>query len=229
MSRTEVGVMLAPFAVIFESRNTRFRKYLPARLVEQRSRSTKRRYHSKPRRWGACTASPPLRPGRNSRRASSSAFVEKGRRIQFYHSVTNDDKALVWFRPYEPPPEVPDNEYPLWLCTGRVLEHWHTGTMTMRVPQLHRAMPQAYVEVHPEDAARLGIGNGSSVIVESRRGQITLRAWIQGRGAPPKGVIFVPFFDERLLVNLVTLDAHDPFSKQPDYKKCAVRLRKAPV
>lgn len=156
-------------------------------------------------------------------------FVEKGRRIQFYHSVTNDDKALVWFRPYEPPPEVPDNEYPLWLCTGRVLEHWHTGTMTMRVPQLHRAMPQAYVEVHPEDAARLGIGNGSSVIVESRRGQITLRAWIQGRGAPPKGVIFVPFFDERLLVNLVTLDAHDPFSKQPDYKKCAVRLRKAPV
>lgn len=154
-------------------------------------------------------------------------FVEKGRRLQFYHSVTNDNKALVWFRPYDPPPEVPDEQYPLWLCTGRVLEHWHTGTMTMRVPQLHRAMPQAYVEVHPEDAARLGIGNGSQVIVESRRGQITLRAWIHGRGAPPKGSIFIPFFDERLLVNQVTLDAHDPFSKQPDYKKCAVRLRKA--
>lgn len=154
-------------------------------------------------------------------------FVEKGRRIQFYHSTTKDDRAQVWFRPYEDPPEMPDSDYPLWLCTGRVLEHWHSGTMTMRVPQLKRAMPQAYVEVNPDDAAAAGIANGEPVIVETRRGSLRLAAWINGRGAPPRGSVFIPFFDERLLVNDLTLEAYDPFSKQPDYKKCAARIRKA--
>ncbi|MBL8679315.1 MAG: molybdopterin-dependent oxidoreductase [Myxococcales bacterium] len=155
-------------------------------------------------------------------------YVARGKRIQFYHSVTRDDRALLWIHDYAPPPESPDSEYPFWLCTGRVLEHWHSGSMTMRVPQLRRAMPQAYVEVHRDDATRLGIANGDLVIVESRRGAITLPAWIDGRGSPPAGSVFVPWFDERLLINFVTLDAHDPISKQPDYKKCAVRLRKAP-
>lgn len=153
-------------------------------------------------------------------------FVKKGAGIQFYHSVTKDDRALIWFNPYEPPPESPDEEFPFWLCTGRVVEHWHSGTMTMRVEPLRRAMPQAYVEVHREDAQRLGIRNGEVVIVESRRGATELPVWIDGRGKPPTGSVFVPFFDERLLINDVTLDAHDPFSKQPDYKKCAVRLRR---
>jgi len=154
-------------------------------------------------------------------------FVERGKGIQFYHSNTDDDRAQIWFQPYEPPPEVPDEEYPFWLCTGRVLEHWHSGTMTMRVPQLRRAMPQAYVEVNREDARRLGIHNGEMLTVESRRGSTTLPAWIDGRGQPPPGTVFVPWFDERLMINDVTLDAHDPFSKQADYKKCAVRLRRA--
>ncbi len=153
-------------------------------------------------------------------------FVEKGAGIQFYHSVTDDNRALIWFHPWEPAPEVPDAEYPFWLCTGRVLEHWHSGTMTMRVPELRNAMPQAYIEVHPEDAHVLGIANGEEVIVESRRGQIKLPVWINGRGKPPRGSMFVPFFDERLLINEVTLEAYDPWSKQPDYKKCAVRIRK---
>ncbi len=82
--------------------------------------------------------------------------VTAGRGMQFYHSVTRDDRALVWFHDYEPPPESPDAEYPFWLCTGRVIEHWHTGSMTMRVPQLRRAMPQAYVEMNREDADPLG-------------------------------------------------------------------------
>ena len=154
-------------------------------------------------------------------------FVAEGRRIQFYHSTTKDDRAQVWFRPYENPPEMPDAAYPLWLCTGRVLEHWHSGTMTMRVPQLRRAMPQAYVEIHPDDAAKAGVANGETVVVETRRGSLKLAAWIDGRGAPPKGSVFIPFFDERLLVNQLTLEAFDPFSKQPDYKKCAARVRKA--
>lgn len=151
-------------------------------------------------------------------------YVRKGAGIQFYHSVTEDDRAQVWFHPYEPPPESPDAEYPFWLCTGRVVEHWHTGTMTRRIPQLRKAMPEAYVEVHPDDAARLGIGNGDLVAVETRRGRVVLPAWIEGRGAPPPGTLFVPFFDERRLINECTLEAHDPFSKQPDYKKCAARL-----
>ncbi len=148
--------------------------------------------------------------------------------IQFYHSVTKDDKALVWFHPYEPPPEVPDTGYPFWLCTGRVIEHWHTGSMTMRIPQLRNSMPQAYCELHRDDAKRLGIADGEMVVLESRRGKAELPCWIDGRGRPPPGSVFVPFFDETILINRVTLDAHDPLSKQPDYKKCAVRVsRKA--
>jgi nitrate reductase NapA len=154
-------------------------------------------------------------------------YVKKGSTVQFYHSVTMDDRAQVWFTPYAPPPESPDQDYPFWLCTGRVLEHWHSGTMTMRVPQLSRAMPNAYVELNPDDARDLGIGNGESVIVGTRRGNLRLPAWVNGRGAPPRGSLFIPFFDERLLVNNLTLDAHCPISKQPDYKKCAAKIQKA--
>lgn len=74
------------------------------------------------------------------------------------------------------------------------------------------------------DAGRLGITNGELVRLTSRRGQLDVPVWIDGRGSPPAGSLFVPFFDERLLINLLTLDAYDPFSKQPDYKKCAVRV-----
>ncbi len=151
-------------------------------------------------------------------------YVKKGARFQFYHSTTKDDRAQIWFRPYEPPPESPDAKYPFWLCTGRVLEHWHTGTMTMRVPQLRRAMPRSYVEVNREDAKRLGVRDGEKVRIETRRGKLDLVARIDFRGSPPPGSLFIPFFDETLLVNHLTLEAYDPFSKQSDYKKCAARL-----
>jgi nitrate reductase NapA len=152
-------------------------------------------------------------------------YVKKGTAFQFYGNP--DNRAYVYAFPYEPAAETPDKEYPMWFVTGRVLEHWHTGTMTMRVPQLRGAMPQAYVEMNRDDAKRLGIANGERVLVESRRGKLELPAWIDGRGSPPPGSLFVPFFDERLLINQVTLDEHDPFSKQPDYKKCAVRVERA--
>ncbi|MCU0748746.1 MAG: molybdopterin-dependent oxidoreductase [Akkermansiaceae bacterium] len=154
-------------------------------------------------------------------------FVEKGKGIDFYHSTTEDGRAQIWFCPFERHPEEPDTEYPFWLCTGRVVEHWHSGTMTMRVPQLRGAMPNAYCEIHPEDAAAAGIGNGDDVIVATRRGEIILSAWINGRGRPPRGSLFVPFFDEKRLINNITLDAYCPISKEPDYKKCAARIRKA--
>jgi nitrate reductase NapA len=98
--------------------------------------------------------------------------------------------------------------------------------MTRRIPQLHRAMPKAYVEMHHADAQRLGISNGEVVTIRSRRGAIDLPVWIGGRGDPQPGEIFVPFFDETKLVNLVTLDEYDPYSKQPDYKKCAARVER---
>ena len=153
-------------------------------------------------------------------------YVSKGKGIDFYHSVTEDGKALVWFRPYEDPPEMPDDEYPFWLSTGRVLEHWHTGTMTCRVGPLNRAMPRAYVEMHPYDASELGIRDGDEVVVETRRGELRLTVWLEGRGRPAEGGLFIPFFDEKLLVNNLTLADYDPFSKQPDYKKCAARVRR---
>ncbi|MBK7585244.1 MAG: molybdopterin-dependent oxidoreductase [Myxococcales bacterium] len=153
-------------------------------------------------------------------------FVKKGQEFDFYWSTTKDGKAQIWARPYEPPPESPDKDYPLWLCTGRVIEHWHTGTMTMRIPQLQAAMPQAYVEMNRDDARRLGISNGEIVTLETRRGALDLPVWIDGRGEPPPGSVFVPFFDETRLINQLTLDAFDPFSKQPDYKKCAARVVK---
>ena len=154
-------------------------------------------------------------------------FVKPGTKFQFYHSVTKDDKALIWFAPYVKAAEEPDASFPFWLCTGRVLEHWHSGTMTMRVPQLKNSMPHAYVEMHPEDAAAAGFTNGEMITVRTRRGELTLPLWINGRGKPPRGSLFIPFFDQRLLVNNITLGDPDPISFQPDYKKCAATVSKA--
>ncbi len=137
-----------------------------------------------------------------------------------------DGRAWIWMRPYEAPPEMPDADYPFWLDTGRVLEHWHTGSMTRRVPVLHRAMKEAYVELHPDDAARMSIRTGDRVKLVSRRGEIVLKASVDERGVPTPGKVFVPFFDEAYLINQLTLDAFCPISKQPDYKKCAVRVER---
>jgi nitrate reductase NapA len=172
----------------------------------------------------------PVVEGRETRRRyveGEDPYVPPGAGIKFYKNKEDEGKAVVWARPYEPPPESPDAEYPFWLCTGRVLEHWHTGSMTRRIPELHRAVPEAYVEIHPDDAQRLGIGDGVMVRVVSRRGSCVLPASINGRSIPRRGLVFVPFFDESRLINDVTLDAYCPISRQPDYKKCAVRLDKA--
>lgn len=137
-----------------------------------------------------------------------------------------DHRAWIWLRPYEPPPEVPDEEYPFWLNTGRVLEHWHTGSLTRRIPVLHRAVPRAYVELNPEDAAELGVADGDVVRLVSRRGSLVAQARVDYRARPPRGQVFVPFFDESVPINRLTLDAYCPISGQPDYKKCAVRVER---
>jgi nitrate reductase NapA len=98
--------------------------------------------------------------------------------------------------------------------------------MTMRIPQLNGAMPHAYVEMHPEDAAARGIANGETIAVKTRRGELKLPVWINGRAKVPRGSLFIPFFDQRLLVNDLTLGEVDPISKEPDYKKCAATVSK---
>ena len=159
--------------------------------------------------------------------AGHDPYVKKAEGVHFYKAKGYGEKAAFWLRPYHPPAEVPDDEYPFWLCTGRILEHWHTGSMTRRVAQLHQAMPQAYVELNRADATDLGVQHGDRVRVASRRGEVELRAEVDGRGKPPRGSVFAPFFDESKLINRVTLDAMDNISKEPDFKKCAVRIERA--
>jgi nitrate reductase NapA len=151
-------------------------------------------------------------------------YVEAGSGVQFYGN--KDKRAIIFALPYEPPAEAPDAEYDMWLSTGRVLEHWHSGSMTRRVPELNRAVPNALCYMHPEDARARQLRRGDEVKVISRRGEILVRIETRGRNKPPKGLVFVPWFDEGRLINKVTLDATDPLSKQTDYKKCAVRIEK---
>ncbi len=151
-------------------------------------------------------------------------YVKEGAEVEFYGH--KDGKARIFALPYEPPAESPDQEYPLWLCTGRVLEHWHSGSMTQRVPELFKAFPDAVCFMHPDDAVNLGVRRGQEVKIVSRRGEIQTRIETRGRNRVPQGLVFVPWFDASQLINKVTLDAIDPISKQTDYKKCAVRIEK---
>lgn len=149
---------------------------------------------------------------------------DNGKDFHFYGFP--DGKAIIWQRPYEPHAEEPDKEYPFWLSTGRVLEHWHTGSMTQRIGVLHKAVPKSYVELNPKDAAEMQIKTGDRVKLISRRGEIILPALINQRGAPAPKQAFVPFFDEKELINELTLDSFCPISREPDYKKNAVRIEK---
>ncbi|MDH3590771.1 MAG: molybdopterin-dependent oxidoreductase, partial [Planctomycetota bacterium] len=158
--------------------------------------------------------------------AGEDPYVQKDEGVHFYKAKKYGEKAAFWLRPYHPPPEEPDQEYPFWLCTGRVLEHWHTGTMTRRIKELHQAVPAAYVEMNPADAIQLGVNEGDMVLVKSRRGDVALPVATTGRGRPPRGSVFVPFFDEGRLINRVTLDSMCNISKEPDYKKCAVSIKR---
>ncbi|MEJ2765702.1 nitrate reductase catalytic subunit NapA [Photobacterium sp. MCCC 1A19761] len=157
-------------------------------------------------------------------REGSDPYVKPGTGFEFYGKP--DGKAVIFALPYEPPAESPDEEYDLWLVTGRVLEHWHSGSMTQRVPELYQAYPDAQVFLHPEEARARGLRRGDAVRVISRRGEIVTRVETRGRNKPPRGLVFVPWFDASQLINKVTLDATDPLSKQTDFKKCAVKLEK---
>ncbi len=146
---------------------------------------------------------------------------------QFYGPAHPDRKLWVWLRPQADPEEMPDAEYPFYLSTGRIIDHWHTMSMTGRVPELLRANPYAYVELNPVDARRLGIRPGDMVEVRSRRGVNLLPAKVYE--GPVEGMVFVYWHDQEAsrMINKVTRDAYDPGSKEPEFKICAVQVRRA--
>ncbi|HZQ10963.1 MAG TPA: molybdopterin-dependent oxidoreductase, partial [Anaerolineae bacterium] len=125
---------------------------------------------------------------------------------------------------YQPSAEEPDAEYPFALTTGRVLYHWHGGTLT-RHSNLDFAAPEAFVEINPVDAPRIPCANGSPVRVSSRRGSIVVRAHVTEKAAP--GVVFMPFHYAEAAANTLTIDALDPQAKIPEYKICAVKIEPA--
>jgi nitrate reductase (cytochrome) len=132
---------------------------------------------------------------------------------------------VVWLRPHQPPAEPADAEYPFLYTTGRVVEHWHTGTMTRNCKELRHANSEAVAELHPDDGAKLGVKTGDRVRIASRRGAEEFRAKLTD-GAR-RGLVFVHMHDPDRLCNRITIDAVDPISRQPEYKICAVKIDKA--
>jgi predicted molibdopterin-dependent oxidoreductase YjgC len=123
---------------------------------------------------------------------------------------------------YQAPAEVADDEYPLTLTTGRMLEHYHTGTMTRRSDGLNELVPEGFAEINPGDAERLGVADGAAVTVETRRGAISIPANVTQRVRP--GTVFVPFHFWEAPANRLTNTARDPMAKIPEFKVCACRV-----
>ncbi len=179
---------------------------------------TYERLRATPVQWPAATADGPAR--------NPVRYVDADGRLTF---PTPSGRAVFHARPHVPPAEMPDDDYPFVLNTGRLQHQWHTLTKTAKVAKLNKLNPRPFVEVHPRDAAGLGIADGDSVEVASRRGRAVLPAVVTDRVLP--GSCFAPFhwndlFGEYLSVNAVTSDAVDPLSFQPELKVCAVSLTK---
>ena len=124
-----------------------------------------------------------------------------------------------------PPAEQPDGTYPFILTTGRILYHFHTGTMTRKSPTLEIQAPEGFIEINPKDAQKLGISEGDKVRVKSRRGEIIIKAKVTDRVQP--GIVFIPFHFAEAAANKLTNSAYDPKAKIPELKVCAVKLEKA--
>jgi nitrate reductase NapA len=149
-------------------------------------------------------------------------FVAPGAGMEFYGNP--DKKAIIFLRPYVPSPEQPSKEYPLLLTTGRVLEQWHTGTMTDRIAELAKTSGLAKIELNEQDAYELKIAAGDTLEVASKFGVVRGKASVTD--GPRRGVVFASFWDVRLLINRVVADNVDAVSKEPEFKVTAVRVRK---
>ncbi|NIR60690.1 MAG: formate dehydrogenase subunit alpha, partial [Gammaproteobacteria bacterium] len=118
--------------------------------------------------------------------------------------------------------EMPSDDFPWVLITGRQLEHWHTGAMTRRARVLDAIEPEPVASLSPDDLARLGVEPGERVVVSSRRGSVTMYARLDSAMQP--GQVFLPFAYHEAAANLLTNEALDPFGKIPEFKFCAVRV-----
>jgi formate dehydrogenase alpha subunit len=125
---------------------------------------------------------------------------------------------------YIPPAELPDSEYPLFLTTGRLLYHFHTGTMTMQSEGLNDLVPECFVEISSEDAHNYEIKEGDPLKVSSRRGDIKAKASVSDQAI--RGTVFIPFHFAKAAANRLTNAALDPIAKIPEFKVCAVRIEK---
>ena len=151
---------------------------------------------------------------------------EEGPTVLFDESFpTQNGRARLVPAEWTAAPELPDEDYPFVLNTGRLLEHWHTGAMTRRASALDALAPEAFVAMHPEDAASIGVREGDRVTIESRRGRIQLAAKLTRR--ENRGSVFVPFHFREAAANVLTLDEIDPDGKIPQFKFCAVRVTRA--
>lgn len=170
-----------------------------------------------PRQW-------PCEPGREADRSPIRYVAPTTGEVVF---PTASGKAQFFARPHMPPAELPDEQFPLVLNTGRLQHQWHTLTKTGKVATLNKLNPGPFVEIHPQDAQRLGIAEEDQVQLRSRRGQAVLPARISDRVMP--GNCFAPFhwsdmYGENLAINALTSDATDPVSQQPEFKFAAVAL-----
>jgi formate dehydrogenase major subunit len=141
------------------------------------------------------------------------------------HFPTADGKALLVPVEYLPPNELPNADYPFFLNSGRQMYHWHTGTMTRRASGLDAREPVPVIEIHPEDATRLGVAEGDTVRVTSRRGSILIGVRVSLRQAP--GQVFIPMHYREAAVNLLTNPTLDPYAKIAEFKVSAVRIESA--
>ena len=149
-----------------------------------------------------------------------------GKVVLFDETFATDD-GLAHLVPAEwaPADELPDDEYPIVLTTGRLLQHWHTGSMTRRSFALDTIAPEAEVSLHPADAGKIGVAGGDYVRITSRRGTIRIKVRISDRES--RGACFIPFHFREAAANVLTNDAIDPFGKIPEFKFCAVRIERA--
>jgi nitrate reductase NapA len=145
-------------------------------------------------------------------------------RFDFYGKP--DGRATIWLDHQQDVLDPYTDDFPLIFNTGRILEHWHTMTITGPVPSLQGIHPD-YLEIHPYDAHQLQIKDGDALVVKSRRGEVELRARLTDVVRP--GMVFATMHSAGHLVNQATHDVYDPFSKQPAYKRCAVAVRRKTV
>ena len=134
-------------------------------------------------------------------------------------------KALFHAIEHQPPAEIPDKKFPYFLTTGRVLYHYHTGTMTMRSRGLNQLSPECFVEISSKDAQGLGLDNGAMVDVSSRRGKITARLKVSSKAV--QGAVFIPFHFAKAAANELTNAELDPTAKIPEFKVCAINIEPA--